>query len=195
MKFITIDPGLGGTGYAVFGEGLFPEKTGVLHSKTTGSWAQRQTDIIEGLDDALSYISQLDRAYIELPAFFESNKGVTCATGKDGGDSDLVKLSVMVGRIYEAMLGYDLDIHLIRVNHWKGTLPKKIVSLRIQKRLGLESTGEEVFGDHACDAVGIGLFVKGVFKANEGNNTRKSPAGLRKIGIREVHSGNTKRGN
>lgn len=176
--FLTIDPGLGGTGYAVFKDDpkeWMPHLTGVIQcSEKQGTlWPQRQTEIMDKFNDNLIgtfYTSKdgwsIKKAYIELPAMFESAKGMACATGESGQDSSLVKLAVLVGRLFESLDGESIHVEFIRVNDWKGTLPKKVVSARIQERLRLPVTAITRFGDHACDAVGMGLYVKGVFKAN-----------------------------
>ena len=185
--FVTVDPGLGGTGYAVFSSEssvLLPILTGVVSPLTNQEklWPQRQTEVMEKLFPILinNYFVkgkwQITKAYIELPTMFMTPKGMACATGQNGADSSLVKLAVLVGRLYEMFDSESIPVELIAVNEWKGTLPKKAVSARIQERLHLSCSGIAKFGDHACDAVGMGLYVKKVFKANTGDkNERTKP--------------------
>ncbi len=172
--FLTVDPGLGGTGLAVFDtEQLAPINTAVLNFKTAkADWIDRATEIVEQLDAFLEkyntkfhYLSAISTAYIELPAFFTSAKGASCATGKDGGDSDLVKLAVLIGRFYEVFAMRSIKIKFIRVNDWKGTLSKEAVIKRICSRLKCPI---DAYPNHVADSVGIGLFVKNCFAANTG---------------------------
>jgi len=174
-KIICIDPGLGGTGFAIFSgnkQDLLPERTGVLHSTTKATqtnWSLRQSEILARLIEVIEEVPLIENnisvdVYIELPNFFRQKKGMTCATGKDGGDSDLVKLAVMVGRLQETFLVFTKCTKIVLVPvSWKGQLTKYAVENRIRQRIGCKKWE---YGDHATDAVGIGLFVKGVFKAN-----------------------------
>ena len=170
MSIICFDPGMN-TGYAIFRDGeTFPERTGVLRAgNKEKAWWDRQTHISDQLFDLLEDLPEvtgtITKAYIELPLMFETAKGMTCATGQDGQDSSLVKLAVVIGRLHETLRAFAIDVEYVRVNNWKGTLPKAVVDRRIAARLGCE-VGK--FGDHATDAVGIGLHVKGKFKANTG---------------------------
>jgi hypothetical protein len=170
MTLVCIDPGLsmgeGGTGWAMFENKLMPEKWGVVKPRRQDGleWIERSNSIIVQLGSMFDIADMRKRpkALIELPTFFQSLKGSACATGKSGDDSDLVKLAVHVGRLYEFFYHLEWSVEFIRVNEWKGTMSKTAVVERINRRL------EKVvdFGDHATDAVGMGLHYKGVFAAN-----------------------------
>lgn len=166
--FLTIDPGLGGTGLCVSGDALFPVHTEVIDSKSFGSsWTDRATEIADQLD-SFADKWKLEEVYIELPAFFTSAKGASCAAGKNGGDSDLVKLSVLVGRFYELFHRRGIPVEFIRINDWKGQLPKRVVAQRVANRLKCKP---DAFPNHVMDAVGMSLHVKNCFSANTGTNT------------------------
>lgn len=184
---LSIDPGLskspGGTGWALVNEAtLSPEKTGIIRS-CKDTWQNRAMNICEQLqslllsllsDDCLS----ISLGLVELPTFFQSKKGMMCATGKEGDDSDLVKLAYLVGKISHVFYMFDIKCQTIGVNEWKGTgMSKYTVAYRIASRLGLDvggskttpdllKNGKVLISSHAIDAVGIALHYKGVFKAN-----------------------------
>jgi hypothetical protein len=197
---IPIDPGINGTGWALFHndkDKLHPEKTGVIRTPAHLSWQERHDLILEAmdqiiLDNGLDIGSDgSDVAYIELPKLFETPKGMACATGRDGQDSDLVKLGILLGRLQQLFFMYDIKVVLVRVNDWKGTLPKPIVALRIASRLKIPA---RTYANHnECDAVGIGLWAKGVFKANAVNTDRQNPKGQsRKNNSRSVKVNDTR---
>ena len=165
MTFVCIDPGIQGSGLAVFnGKDLMPAKTAVFKAKSVKeTWINRASEIVDQLEDFLLDNLSIKKAYIELPTFFTSAKGASCATGKNGDDSDLVKLSVLIGRFYELFLGLKIEVEFIRVNDWKCQLPKEVVIQRISRRL---KCSIDTFPNHAADAVGMGLWVLGVFAAN-----------------------------
>jgi len=200
---LCIDPGFsvgsGGTGWALFSDSkvsLFPEKTGVIKTRS-GTWEERISQVVTSLakQPALfAFMGPRCLVYIELPTFFQTEKGMSCATGKKGDDSDLVKLSILVGMIKQYYVSLGCTVRMLRINDWKGTIKKPAVAARIARRLwpGEFTVDDdpairafEEFGDHALDAVGMGLFVKGVFKANAGKevgNASKERSGTRVTG-------------
>jgi hypothetical protein len=177
---VGIDPGLskspGGTGWALFESksgcsgivNLLPEKVGILRPSGI-SWVERADSICRQLEVMLNggELSGVSRAYIELPTFFASTKGMTCATGKEHDDSDLVKLAFLVGEIRHTFYMFGIRCTLVRVNEWKGTLSKIAVERRVAKRLRTDLQGLKSLGidSHAVDAVGICLYAQGRFKA------------------------------
>jgi hypothetical protein len=212
---LCVDPGLsmgsGGTGWAVFNDdSLIPERTGVIRSGK-GTWQQRAENICITMEHMLNYseicdVRMLAAAYIELPTFFQNEKGLTCATGKDGDDSDLVKLSYLVGRIAGMFYMWQVPVTTVRINGaggWKGTgMGKMVVAHRIADRLGLKAEGrqddpklvrvkggEAVISSHAIDAVGIGLHIKGVFKANAKLPQERPGSGIARASYRRRFKG------
>ena len=95
--------------------------------------------------------------YCEMPAHFESKGGIV--TLQSGA---LVKLSIATGMLLGGLQVFtpSAKLHLIPVNNWKGQLSKALVQWRIQKLLHVDAT---TYKSHQWDAVGIGLFAKGVF--------------------------------
>jgi Holliday junction resolvasome RuvABC endonuclease subunit len=146
---ITIDPGLAGTGYAIWNQQWDLMGHGVLTCKSAKNIYQQLhfygMKIKEVVDDCCS-----DMMYIEYPAFFQSAKGSVTAAG--GG---LVKLTILVGYL-SAIL--DIEFRFVEVNKWKGQLPKNVIINRIKAIYpGIQAK------THAWDAIGIGLYIKGEF--------------------------------
>lgn len=106
------------------------------------------------------------QCHYELPVFYDDAGGHMAA--KKG---DLGKLMRSVGRIEELCRRQSVRYFEHPVPRWKGQLPKTVVNRRICRILEkvcrprdpkacLEELGCKT---HAWDAVGIGLFAKGVF--------------------------------
>lgn len=155
----SIDPGVSGTGVALWSENNWyrlvkPKHVETIYPKRNlPDWTDRMSSIMERLEILLSRFD-VTNLYCEVPQFFGSSvKGqVTAETG------DLVKLSAIVGAIAELCRQRRVRLVLVPVIRWKGQISKALVEARIKKRLPeLEVTS------HAIDAVGIGLHAKGFF--------------------------------
>jgi len=157
MYTITIDPGCrksgGGTGVAVFKE----EK---LHPVKTFCAVSSQEDFYDRVElicyDIYTRIEGLKLAsanrciYIEEPEFFSSFKGLTAASS-----GSLFKLICFYGALFNE-LHVKWDVKPLKINKWKGQLSKDKVAQRVKA-----ITGQEYGGD-VCDAVGMGLHLKGL---------------------------------
>ena len=145
---ITIDPGTNGTGYAIWDKEWKLVAWGVLRSKKK-EWEEKMEEISFKLRTKVKSYN-LSKGYIEEPAKFQGTFGTMVANR-----GDLVKLSIFVGYIK----GYiRIPVESVPVISWKGQLPKEVVIQRI-KRLLPKVNAE----DHSWDAIGIGLYLKGVF--------------------------------
>lgn len=158
---LSMDPGVNGTGYAVWRAGSYwdvlepPVSTGIITAHTSTSWDQRARQIVQGLSErVLVRYSGWDFMYLEYPEFFDSGGGQMVARR-----GDLVKLAVLTGALW-GYFGVD-RARLIPVHEWKGQLPKSVVSARIRRLLGRDACRD--FQSHVWDAVGVGLFAKGHF--------------------------------
>lgn len=146
--FMTVDPGLGGTGYATWSASWELLSTGILRSRKE-TLQDRCDDIANQLSLKLK-TSQIREVYVEFPAVFGSAGGQVTA-----GSGALVKLVILVGWISCTINRY-ASVEYVKVNSWKGQLPKDVVWARILKKLpGCKAES------HALDAVGIGLHVSG----------------------------------
>lgn len=145
---ITIDPGTNGCGWAVWGSDWTLKYYGVLSSGSK-NWDIKRDEIAKKLKKIVTNYG-VTKGYIEEPQKFHGTFGNMVA---DRGD--LVKLSIFVGYV-EGYLGIEME--RVRVLDWKGQLPKDVVIKRI-KRLMPKTRAKS----HDWDAIGIGLYLKGVF--------------------------------
>lgn len=159
-RIMAIDPGLGGTGYAMWNRfdkaKLYPplESGSIAARKDGDQWSR-----IDGVCIALRMLAQqhlVHEVVIEQPQFFEGGKGIVAAR-----DGDLVILSIMVGAIMGRLCDGSTIGHLVPVNVWKGQLKKEECERRIRARL--QGWSPKTTTSHEIDAVGIGLWAKGHF--------------------------------
>jgi len=174
---VTIDPGQNiGVAFWVSGERFkrltLPVQTCVLTSKAS-DWDSRCDDVLSSLQNlpqALDCV--VYNTWIEFPQFMETSGGR--ASARRG---DLVKLVYMCGRIHQmAHAAWRSEVHMAKVSEWKGQMPKAAVNNRIlrvyaekygsksQARRELESVGASPDQSHDWDAIGLGLWAKGVFR-------------------------------
>lgn len=154
IRSLAIDPGLQGTGWAVF-YGVHPMRCGVIRVRKPVDFHARSSEIARELAEIAveSYIGQV---YIEYPSFFDSARGHMVARR-----GDLLKLCYLVG-VISGRLG-PTATELVPVAQWKGQLPKEVVESRIRKTLGNSIVKRLGIRTHAWDAVGIGLYKHGRF--------------------------------
>lgn len=158
---ITMDPGLEGTGWAIFA-GLRadgkpksrPISSGVIRPKKIGSWQQKANDVCCTF---VGIVAACENPVIimEFPELWATGKSFASASGAQG---DLFKLAYLVGGL--ARTGHELAIFqpvLVSPRDWKGQLPKDVVMSRIRKVLG-----DIRLRDHEADAIGIGLAAQGL---------------------------------
>lgn len=154
-QIITIDPGIAGTGYAIWAILNNTEwkllKYGVIQI-SSGHWKMKRKTIARKLTK-LGRIWKASDVFIENPRTFGSVKGKMVAQR-----GDLVKLAELVGYLEASFNLYDIRTHLVEIINWKGQLPKEVVIKRI-KRIYPNLKAKS----HDWDAVGIGLYLKGDF--------------------------------
>jgi hypothetical protein len=167
--FFTIDPGLDGTGWALwsgkdFGNLVTPIASGGMRPVWTNPegeelpWqycvAQFASRIVNDLRNRFSK-RDVGLFYIEEPAFMEGGKGMV--TARSGA---LLKLMSLYGALLGVASGPGcFHVVPVRVAEWKGQTPKEIIARRVLKRLPNLSLATKA--SHEMDAVGIGLYVKG----------------------------------
>ncbi len=172
---MSVDPGLGGTGYAVWSAHNFEKLVPPIESGAitpTACWKDwdwiRRMDAMSDQLGLICHKYRVEEAWMELPAFMEGGSGVGMAAARKG---DLVKLVAMFGSIAGRCFqvtrspyvfnGWSATLHPVDVAEWKGQLPKDICHKRILKRLPGWSPSTNT--THELDAVGVGLFAKGFF--------------------------------
>lgn len=183
MRFVTIDPGLGGTGWAVWdtevqiaplGAGVWVAPGGKYQT-----WVTRSMWLAEKVSIMCASV-QAEACHIEYPIFFDDAGGhMGMKTG------DVPKLIFLVGTMAHGihLLG-NVNCHLPTVRDWKGQLSKEQVMSRVRKRLG-EAACQQ-FKSHDWDAVGMGLAVQKLL-------TLKSPPTKKRGGLaRVVRSGSSR---
>lgn len=170
---LTIDPGLNGTGIAIWDinlwenpkHGIFinpPIKVFSFYEKHFNEYIRICNYLlkINGILSTYFYKSlrlNVKNIYIEEPSFFDSEKGRVTARS-----DSLRKLCHFVGFMH----GYFLNIFpkssvkFIPIINWKGQAPKEVIQKRIIKLLGEEHC-KQYKNSHVFDAVGIGLYLQG----------------------------------
>jgi hypothetical protein len=147
VRFATCDPGLTGTGLALFHHGkLVNVKNIALAEK---DWSERVNQISGYLTNYLRAWS-VQAFYYELPAF------MAAAAGNRSGD--MVKLAIIAGAIHGAVntLDPEIDIYPLPISTWKGNAPKSVMHPRILKAMDTKGT---TFTGHELDAIGMGLYI------------------------------------
>jgi hypothetical protein len=159
-KFITIDPGCrtnGGTGCAWWTTtSRWPIKTALYQgSPNESDWDTNIEQVIYTLEMQLENDNYCCPVYIERPKFFESLKGLTAASS-DG----LFKLICAYARIFQICKHFDYFPQPLHIKDWKRGLNKDRMERRIRLVCG-EKFNEKWKGD-ILDAVGMGLYIKGI---------------------------------
>ena len=149
---ITIDPGISGTGYAIWNQKWNLLLAGGIYEPRVHNWMSKGRAIAVGIFRICKKY-RVNKVYIEFPRFMQSIGGQV--TAKSGA---LVKLCWMVGFLSAVLM--DKKQELIEVNKWKGNLPKDIVEKRVRRILPKLSKNLK---SHTVDAIGIGLYLKGEF--------------------------------
>lgn len=160
---IAVDPGLQGTGIAVFHrETLIDAVVLTTASKhKSRSWPARAdelADMLHGFCDQGKQTMRGERTIIlcEMPEF---QAGSARSMGWKTGD--LQRLAYLVG----LFAGRCREHHFapVSVSLWKGQLPKTVVQERVTARIGAATIKQVGVETHAWDACGIGLWGLGRF--------------------------------
>jgi len=159
-----VDPGLGGTGWALFEWDTKSKKptppigTGVIRGPRGERWDNKVWSICRSFAGTVSAVHPVEVAF-EMPEIWSgSAKSHASSTHKanKGEPSDLHKLIFLIGGLAEVAREKTNKIPiLITVEDWKGQLPKKIVLKRLKSAFGVD------YKDHEGDAVGMGLSAQG----------------------------------
>lgn len=160
---LCIDPGLSGTGWAVFhGERLIGQ--GTLHAEPGGDWLDRAFDLAKKITEISCHpIQRFNLILIEKCKNLQSKKGVAALLS-----NAIMKLAIFTGMCVMACDPFASRVELIDVATWKGSMPKKIMDRRLAHAFGatdkqakhpLEFLKEKIGknSSHSRDAIGIGL--------------------------------------
>ena len=151
MRMLSVDPGVTGTGYAIWSDGNLSHWGTFYPNLPKAGWLQKALSIKVKFSDLLS--PDITRLIIEYPVFMRGTGGYMVASA-----GDLCKLAVLTGMI----LGQfpHRRIVLVEPSQWKGQLPKSVCRSRIENILGVTFSDTS---NHAIDAIGIGLWSMGRF--------------------------------
>jgi len=161
-RVICVDPGLGGTGWALFesistGDKKLeaPVLTGVIEAPRNEKWDNRVWSVCSSFGGVLAS-AMTANVVIEFPVLFSGHAKSQSSAAR----GDLFKLTYLVGGIAQVarQATGNLPI-LITPSEWKGQLPKDVVIARIKKAYGKKA--DEFTKDHEADAVGMGLALQG----------------------------------
>ena len=164
--FMTIDPGIGGTGVAYWEEEDWkelccPAATEILKPRSGATpWQERSQMLVSELVSGCKgwNVTKIWCEWV-LP---HGGAGGHAALQR----GDIFKLAYFIGSL--ASQFYPRPFLLVTSNQWKGQMPKATVKHRITELLPLEgltdvmvSAFTETRMDHDWDAVGLGLWAKG----------------------------------
>lgn len=149
--WISVDPGIRGTGFAVWQEDTLAA-WGNVFPKGKGFWVQRMRQVIAEFEKVLRVYPDCRLMVIEQPMYFSSAFGNAVATS-----GDLIKLASVFGGLLGLAMALKVPaIEPVPVTDWKGQLPKSVTEKRVRR-----AYPNYVIEDHALDAVGLGIFWKG----------------------------------
>lgn len=158
-SILTIDPGLGGTGWALWELEKFsllvpPLDSGAITiARGDRPWWWHCIEVAQHVQCIMQQ-SGASTVYVEQPQFMEGGKGLAAAR-----DGDLVKLTSIFGAIMGICNNQNRAFCPVPIPEWKGNMPKEVFEPRIRSKLPRWSPKTKT--THEMDAVGIGLFVKG----------------------------------
>lgn len=157
-RVLFVDPGIGGTGYALFDEVnskatvknlVAPSLTGTLTPPRNEQWDNKVWSLCSEFGGLVASTTP-HTVVLEFPELF-SGSALSHASAAKG---DLFKLTFLIGglaHVAREMTG-NLPV-LMTPRDWKGQLPKKVVIERIQKAW----PDLDQIHDHEGDAIGMGL--------------------------------------
>ncbi len=162
-SMICIDPGVN-IGYATFKSGkvepfTYNDILSDSRSLESTRWLENCDNVIWKLKIFLQSaaselcVPQLSPVFIEEPRFQNTHTGF-----KSAASQSLTKLVMQFGRIWELVRSFQYKPVAVPIVTYKGQMQKVQVQHRVKRAIGLEITS------HACDAVAIGLYMRGKFK-------------------------------
>jgi hypothetical protein len=160
-SLLSLDPGLGGTGWAYW-EIPFkqPAKVGVIKVTRKGEWYDRAQAVADEVERLLKSSTKVVSEFTEFHG--AANKSMGWKTG------DLQRLTFLCGVIAGRI--HPHPFLPVTTSGWKGQLPKQVAAERCKQIIGLNICNKLGLPEiksksdtHAWDAVGIGLWALGRF--------------------------------
>lgn len=163
QSLLAIDPGLQGTGLALWQRGRLRATTVITVRGRSEDWLTRCESIVKAVavwtrenDDPLA-----DQRRVVCEMMEHHGSARSSMIWRSG---DLQRTLVLVGMLARwGSANRKALVELVPPSEWKGQLPKHIVEARICKRLGRERVQQLGIRTHAFDAVGIGMWALGRF--------------------------------
>lgn len=161
---LTIDPGLSGTGWAVWEAGSWEKLEKPIDSGSFSipnalkdtPWYERADRLCDEI--RTPYYKHCVRCcFIEQPEYMPSGVGLTAA-----GRGDLVKLTMLAGMLVSRVFinRATSPWFPVPVSEWKGQLKKEVCFERIKSLIKIDIRTKTT---HELDAIGLGLYCKGFF--------------------------------
>jgi hypothetical protein len=154
-NLLAIDPSIRALGWSVF---EVDESAGAARLLRSGVQRTRggreEVDWVERLDMMVDFViglclergKECSVVVIELPSVYAGGRGDAASAS-----GSIMKLSSLVFALRQALLGEGIEVQLVPVRKWKGTLPKHITERRV--RIYWHWKGSD---HNESDAVGIG---------------------------------------
>jgi len=168
---LAIDPGVH-MGWAFWPEGKrYPTKCGVikpqvnlLKMKLLLTSDKKDVDFFKKMHSTIHQLGNLVMKLEPKVVVCEWPQSFTSAGGRAAtGAGSIIKLAFGVGQVALMADACRAIFIPVKVAQWKGNLSKQIVIKRIKKRLTVARLEYLEPESHAFDAIGIGLFHKGLF--------------------------------
>lgn len=159
---MAIDPGLQGTGVALFRPekfGTMPTMVDILTAPRRGEWWDRCYRLAEDVERLIPN-PYGTTVVVEMTHYMAgATRQMSWKTG------DMQRLTFFIGALHALMVERNSGLSFLAIEtaKWKGQLPKKVVEDRIKRKLGAEACKRLGLKSHEYDAVGIGLWALGVF--------------------------------
>jgi Holliday junction resolvasome RuvABC endonuclease subunit len=160
-NLMAIDPGLTGTGIAIWDTlDATPCFVTILTSRFARSndWIDRVHRIaiqVEGLVDHY----KVREVVCEMMEMHQSARAQMM--WKAG---DFQRTLFLIGAFYGITEPWNVQFSVTPPSQWKGQLPKSVTINRVRKLLGARTCRDLAIEKHAWDAVGIGLWHRGILK-------------------------------
>lgn len=158
MSLLAIDPGLQGTGFAVWNQHYVPMACGVIQGPRGPDWMARVDHIACALSDLVNEYGVKRIICEQMELYASAASSMSWKTG------DLQRTVFLIGTIHGMTRRRVRRFILVTPREWKGQLPKSVTIHRVKKALGPRACRELRIQTHAWDAVGIGLWHMGRIK-------------------------------